>query len=42
LLQAKALFPTVVEPEGENLPPLVADFGIAIFSWIRPNISFPQ
>jgi hypothetical protein len=36
------LFPTVIEPEAENLPSLGADSGIAIFSQIQPNISFPQ
>jgi len=41
-LQAKASFPTVVESEAENLPPPGADSGVAIFSRIRPNISFPQ
>jgi hypothetical protein len=32
----------MIEPEAENLPPLGADFGVAIFSRIQPNISFPQ
>jgi hypothetical protein len=40
-LQAKALFPAVIKPKSKNLPPFGADFGIAIFSRIQPNISFP-
>jgi hypothetical protein len=42
LLQIEASFPVVVEPEVENLPPPVVDSGVAIFSQIQPNISFPQ
>jgi len=42
LLQAKALFPTKIELEVENLPPFRVDSGVAIFSRIQPNISFPQ
>jgi hypothetical protein len=41
-LQVEVLFPTVIEPEAENLPLLGADSGGVIFSWIQPNISFPQ
>jgi hypothetical protein len=42
LLQAEISFPTAIEPEAKNLPPLGVDSGIAIFSRIQPNISFPQ
>jgi hypothetical protein len=31
-------FPAVIEPEVENLPPLRANYGVAIFSRIQPNI----
>jgi hypothetical protein len=41
-LQVGALFPMVVESKAENLPPPRVDSGIAIFSRIQPNISFPQ
>jgi hypothetical protein len=41
-LQTEVLFPAMIEPEAENLPPFGANFGVAIFSWIQPNISFPQ
>jgi hypothetical protein len=34
LFQVKVSFQMVVELEAENLPPLGADFGVAIFSWI--------
>ncbi len=37
-LQIEAPFPTVVELEAL----LGVDFGITIFSWIQPNIFFPQ
>jgi hypothetical protein len=40
-LQAEVSFPAVIEPEAENLPPLGVDSGVAIFSRIQPNISFP-
>jgi hypothetical protein len=42
LLQAEMSFPAMIEPEAENLPPLGASSGVAIFSQIQPNISFPQ
>jgi hypothetical protein len=42
LLQVEVPFPTVVEPKIKNLPPLGVDYGVAIFSSIQPNISFPQ
>jgi len=35
-------FPVVIEPKAENLPPLGAGFGVAIFSQIQPIISFLQ
>jgi hypothetical protein len=41
-LQAEVSFPVVIEPEAENLPPLGANSGVAIFSQIQPNISFSQ
>jgi hypothetical protein len=41
-LQVEVSFPAVIELEAENLPPLGTDSGIAIFSQIQPNISFPQ
>jgi len=41
-LQAEVLFPVVIEPEVENLPPFGVNSRVAIFSWIQPNISFPQ
>jgi hypothetical protein len=34
LLQAKALFPVVVEPEAENLTPHKVDYRVSIFSRI--------
>jgi hypothetical protein len=40
-LQVEAPFPVVVEPRAKNLPPLKADFGVAIFAQIQPNIYFP-
>jgi hypothetical protein len=41
-LQVEVSFPTVIESEAENLPPLGAGSGIVIFSQIQPNIFFPQ
>ncbi len=40
LLQVEAPFPTVVEPQAENLPPFGANSGVTIFSRTQPNISF--
>jgi hypothetical protein len=41
-LQVEVLFPTVIEPKAENLPPFGVDFKVAILSRIQPNISFLQ
>jgi hypothetical protein len=42
LLQAEVSFPVVIKPEAKSLSPLGADFGVAIFSRIQPNISSSQ
>jgi hypothetical protein len=41
-LQVEVPFPAVIKPKAENLPPIGPNFGVAIFSWIQFNISFPQ
>jgi hypothetical protein len=41
-LQAEVSFPAVIELEAKSLSPHGVDYGVAIFSRIQPNISFPQ